>query len=337
MPLSSLRVRDVPNRWDSLSLALHAVLAWAGLDRHYRAYSAALGHSFMTTATTGPKDCPAWWSTHGRDALLIEAANLFGMRLRPVHPPDAAVGLGESREFAQHFEASYLPIVLRALEHRQPVLAWQGWPEPRHRLWGVITQTAHEGVSLAGTTMWSKSHIVTLQSPPVQLYVVEEVQPRRLDHPTLMRACVTAGVKALTGDLKVSKDVVMGDKAYALWIDRLDGEDRCTGCGRRLADCHRQMARYVTYARQSAVRFFEHYRDGLEAELGALLTDAANHCHKVIEALTAACDAARVESMFATGDGKRQLMQDIESARSADSDLARLMTQIKQALEPTSA
>ncbi len=126
MPLSTLRIKDVENRWDSLSLSLHAIVDWAGLDLHYRAFSAALGHSFMTVSTGRDDDCLAWWPAFGRDALLVEAAALFGVRLREVHPPEAARGLSDAPEFAQHFEASYKPIILRALENREPVIAWQG-------------------------------------------------------------------------------------------------------------------------------------------------------------------------------------------------------------------
>lgn len=337
MPLSSLHVRDVPDRWDSLSLAMHAVLAWAGLDRHYRAYSAALGHSFMTTASPTTTDCLAWWSTLGRDALLLEAAELFGVRLREVHPPDASVGLARSQEFAQHFQASYLPIVLRALEHRQPVLAWQGWPEPRHMLWGVITQTAYDGIGLAGTTLWSQGHTVTLTSPPVQLYVVEEINPRRLDNATLIRFGTSAGVQALSNDLPTGDDAVFGRPAYRLWSQRLGGDDVCPDCGRSLAHCHRQMARYVTYARQSAVRFFEHYRDGLDAKLGSLLIDAAGHCRTAIDALAPACDATQVEAMWASPAGKGQLIEAVDLACTADADLGKVMTDLAQAMGPATA
>ena len=83
-----------------------------------------------------------------RDALLVEGARVFGMTVRGLHPPEAARGLEHSAEYAQHFAASYRPLILRALENRQPVLARLGRGEfgNHHPIWGAIEDSSDGGV-----------------------------------------------------------------------------------------------------------------------------------------------------------------------------------------------
>lgn len=334
MPLSTLRIRDVEHRWDSLSLSLHAVLDWAGLDLHYRAFSAALGHSFMTVSTGREDDSLAWWPAYGRDALLMGAAELFGIRLRNVHPPEAAQGLSESAEFAQHFDASYKPIIENALEHRQPVLAWQGWPDARSRLWGIITEKSWVSpLGLAGTTVWAQGQTVPLVTSPVQLYVVEEVTPRRPPKPEMLRFGLQTALSALRNECGGRWGVITGPPAYDHWVRRLELEKGYPTMGPYAGSDHRQMARFVTYDRESAERFFQHYRDGLEPVHQQIIDGLIACCRKLIDALAPARNADTVEALIRTPEGRDQLIAGVQAAQSGDREMLTLVEQLHEKLE----
>jgi len=168
----------------SLARALCAIGRSAGHEIDLGDLIAAMGLSWM--ACTEPDEPNvADWSMYARDAFLIPAAQLFGLTVREVHPPPAARGLDRAAEFEQHFDASYRPLIHRALEHGQPVLAWRGWPKVWKLWWGVISETCNEGVGFRGKLYPSpdlsfvESHV--LSAPPTQLYVVETISPR---HPT---------------------------------------------------------------------------------------------------------------------------------------------------------
>jgi len=238
MALSDIRIHDVENRWESLALSLQAVSGWAGLEIDYCSLCAALGLSLMTTSTGRDDDCLWRWMAYGRDVRLVEAAALFALRLREAHPPDAARNLDRAPGFAQHFEASYQPIVLRALENDQPVLAWQGWPAPRQVMWGVITGPSDGGIGLAGVTIWSDGRTVPLVGPPVQLYVVEEASPRQPSHDELLRFVIDSAHRVLHNELDERWGIVTGSRAYDLWAKRLTGDSVCPPCGDRDGSCH---------------------------------------------------------------------------------------------------
>ena len=88
---------------------------------------AVLGRPLLCPALPGEARLECW-AAAGHDAFLVDAARLFGLSLRALQPPRATRGLEQAAEFAQHFEASYLPFVAAALAHGQPVLAWSGPP-----------------------------------------------------------------------------------------------------------------------------------------------------------------------------------------------------------------
>ncbi|UCC31209.1 MAG: hypothetical protein JSU86_02815, partial [Phycisphaerales bacterium] len=114
----------------SLTFALQALAHDAGYEINLDDLNAALGLPWMTPAVPRERDL-ACWPMYARDAFLAEAGRLFGMNIRDIHPPEAARGLNGFPEFQQHFDASYRPLILKALEHNQAVLAWQGWPGDR--------------------------------------------------------------------------------------------------------------------------------------------------------------------------------------------------------------
>lgn len=166
---------DILRPEESLAFAVRAIANRAGVEIDHSELIAALGWETrpVRSATATP-------IMLDRDARLIEAGKLFGMQIREVHPPEAARGLETAAEFDQHFDASYRPLILRALENNQRVLAWRGWEEVRELSWGWIRTACDEGVGFRGATIWSERELNSLRNdllvrPAVQLYIVERI------------------------------------------------------------------------------------------------------------------------------------------------------------------
>lgn len=218
------RSTSVATGWDSLAYALRIACESYG-DLDHDDWCAALGLSWMVGAAPGERDM-RHWSMYARDAFLIEAGRLLGLELRGIHPPQAARGLSRISEFEQHFDASYRPLILRALEHGQPVVAWQGWPGERALSWGVIREPCTDGVGFRGVTIWSKAELEApiehiLIRPSIQLYVLERLSPTP---PTETRLCdlVLDHARCIfENELEKRHGVVTGAAAFDEWIARL--------------------------------------------------------------------------------------------------------------------
>lgn len=158
---------------ESLTFAVRAVARRAGVEIDHTTLNVALGSRLSAVGERANE-------TPGRDSNLIEVGKRFGMQIREIHPPEAAQGLEDAVEFGQHFDASYRPLILRALENGQHVLAWRGWAGERERSWGWIRCPFAEGVGFRGATIWSERELETLRDdllvrPAVQVYVVERI------------------------------------------------------------------------------------------------------------------------------------------------------------------
>ena len=306
-------------------MVLQAILRWAGADVPYDHLVGALGLSLLTTSTGRHDDCVGDWPAYGRDFALPEAAELYGLRLRAMHPPEAAKGLSDSPEFAKHFADSYRPLVLQAVDNRQPVLAWQGWPDSQRLMWGVITESSDQGVGLAGTTSRSDGRTVPLVRPPVQLYVVEEVSPRQPADEALLDCTLTAGRRALDGTFTNHRGVVAGSAAFDQWIARLSGEPTCPACGHGDAACHHHLARSLAHARESAGRFFENMGDRTGSSRWPLPAQLAAHCRRAVDWLKAAPDEKAVDGHLSNQQGRRVLADSIRALQAAERYLAALL------------
>jgi len=166
---------DVARPQESLAYAVRAIAREAGLEIGHSTLIAAL--DFETSAVPSPTATPTMF---GRDARLIDVGRQFGMQIREVHPPEAARGLEAAAEFDQHFGASYRPLIHRALENNQGVIAWRGWAGERELSWGWIRAACDEGAGFRGATIWSEGEFNSLRNdllvrPAVQLYIVERV------------------------------------------------------------------------------------------------------------------------------------------------------------------
>ncbi len=160
---------------ESLAFAVRAIAKQAGVRIDHAELVAAL--DWPTLAVPSPGATPAMFD---RDAHLIDAGKRFGLQIREVHPPEAARGLEAAAEFDQHFDASYRPLILRALENDQGVIAWRGWAGERELSWGWIRTACDEGVGFRGATIWSDRELNSLRNdllvrPAIQIYIVEQV------------------------------------------------------------------------------------------------------------------------------------------------------------------
>ena len=166
---------DILRPEESLAFAVRAIARQAGVEIDHAELVVEIG--WETLALSSPLATPTMFD---RDARLIEAGKHFGMQIREVHPPKAARGLEAAAEFNQHFDASYRPLILRALENNQGVLAWRGWAGERELSWGWIRTVCDEGTGFRGATIWSERELNPLRNdllvrPAVQLYIVERI------------------------------------------------------------------------------------------------------------------------------------------------------------------
>jgi hypothetical protein len=314
----------------SISLTVHALLQGAGLAVDRDDLSAVLGRSWSAMAVPDERN-PALWPEYGQDLFLIPAARLFGLTVRAVHPPEASRGLSGVREYEQHFDASYRPIVERASEHGQAVIAWQGWDGDRPLSWGVITGVCSGGIGLEGTAIGpddgtASRPTVPLASPPVQLYIVEVMAPTQPAPDVLLETAI-AHARAVLGNRHADQyGVVTGAHAYDLWIERLRGgavplEVRV---GVRL------LAEYVAAAHWTGLRFLNRHR----ARLGEGGPDAVplltSFCQETIEGLTelvgvlAGCETPGAGQIDATVLAALDRVR--ETARGAHGELEALLT-----------
>ncbi len=305
----------------SLTFALQALAHDAGYKIDHDDLNAALGLSWMTTAVEGEGDL-ARWPMYARDAFLAETGRLFGMVIRDIHPPEAARGLSGLAEFQQHFDASYRPLILEALEHNQPVLAWQGWPGDRSMLWGIIKRSCDGGVGFAGVVgrpeaVSAPGDPVPLEGPPVQLYVVETITPAEPDPNELLEFALDHARRVLGNALEGRFGVVTGPAAFDAWIARLEDEEAYVTDGPGLRQGHMLLAASVMAAHNSAIRFLKsRLARGTDQER-SLIEAMISSCHSVIAALGEAIDLAAAEESISTSAGRVKVAGKLACARDA--------------------
>lgn len=308
---------------DSLALAfaLQALVRGLGHELDVDDVAAALGLPFITSAVLGEEDL-ACWPLHARDAFLVETARLFGMGLRAVHPPSAARGLERTLEFGQHFDASYRPLIQRALEHGQAVLAWRGWPGDRRGLWGIICDTCGGGIGFCGYTMTQSGGLraggpLVLESPPVQLYVVETVEVVNPEPDELVAVALERARGGLGRELAKGFGVVTGPAAYDAWIARLIYGECGGAASPSLAGGHARMAAALVSGRKSAIRFLTRWSDRIAPGRRRLAAELIDSCHDSVTALSGSTDPVSVADILRTAAGRAQLADQVAAARAA--------------------
>jgi len=335
MDLNTINVREEAGRYESLSLALRAVAEAARGQIDYDALCAALGVSFCAVSVRA-EPAPGWWMTYGRDAFVEPAARLFGIRLRNLQPPDVGVEMSRAVEFPQHFDASYLPLIQRALENGQPVIAWQGWPDASAMFWGVITAASGEG--LEGVTLWAGGERVRLVSPAVQCHVVEECSPQLPPRDRLfgmaMRHADAFMNRAPFAPVPAGAEppaMITGPAAFDAW-ERWLAE---TEFGPVEQDAawreHRQHADFVAASRRSAVAFLESMREIIPAQRRDDMSEGIRCCQEVADLLSPSIEEAIVREAFTSAAGREQLLAAVHAAEAADRRLAMLVEQFAEA------
>jgi hypothetical protein len=311
--MTKLRWIEEAEHAESLTTALRAVLALYGQDQPYENLLAALGLGTLVTAH--PDEPLHHWPTLGRDLCLVDAAAKFGLSLRPLHPPDAAAGLGRSSEFASHFHDSYVPLIRTALAHEQLVLAWRGWPAPSSRCWGVIAGEQDE--QLWGFATGRNLEYVPLIDPAHQAYVVEEYRSpgRSLNEIDLFDMVRRFAREFWEGSLTTMPGLLTGEKAYRAWIQKLRAPDSEESLGLSVLEQHRGAVRSLLAARRAMVIFLR----GCARRRSAAAARWAESVERTIEILRPDEIVVADAKAALSPDWAEQASASLEAARDADS------------------
>ncbi len=310
---------EAPHHYESLAVSLRALLACHELSRPYEEIVAVLGLGMAVVAV--PDDELGWWCTYARDAALAPVAIHYGLQLRELHPPSAAIGLARSAEYARHFQDSYLPLIRRALDHGQRVLTWRGWPPPRERLWGVLVE--QQGDMLLGHTLWHRSGPLPLIGPAHQAYIVEDFARPTTDWTPVQqfKTAVRATLAIWRGPWPDETGVLAGPAAYDAWCEVLAHPHAREASGRSLGWQHSQAVRVHTAARASLATWLRSIAaklGGRDVELAARWAAA---CDQVVEILSGCETCEATEELFRDAAGRNRACRALERARGIEADV----------------
>ena len=320
MNMNAIAMQAGEDEYESLAVALRAIAAASDVELDYDDLCAALGVS-VTAVATRLEPTPGWWTTYGRDLFVEPAAALFGISLRNLHPPDVGIELLTVDEYVQHFEASYAPLIRRAVENGEPVLAWQGWECSSWVFWGVITGFDEYG--LTGTALGIGGENVRLATAALQCYVVERCEPHLpprgdLFENAIHHADIYMNRAPLSPVGPEPPIIVTGPSAMDRWEHWLVSEDVTP----EVWNDHCYHAACIRAARESAARFLLSCRQVAGADGAELVNDAMAHCQALAAQLTDSCDADGVQKKFATPGGREELRRSVQLAEAEDRRLA---------------
>jgi len=273
----------------------------AGGDVDLDTVHTTLGLGMLVCAAGDVEDVRTWYG-YARDAFLVDGGRALGLTIRPMHPPEAARGLADAAEFRQHFDASYRPLVLRALEHEQQVVAWCAVGGGASRQWALITETCSDGLGFRAervTNSGSASSFV-LELPPWQLYVIERCEPRQPDHEELGGAIVRHAHSALDGSLDETFGVVTGAAALVEWAARLTDVPSNVSA---FADEHAGFATDIVAGLHALLATLDRIHAGSDGTEGTKVDAIHAAARKIVEGLTPLTDAEAVShAIFAPQD-----------------------------------
>lgn len=316
----------------SLTLAVQTIAREAGCEIDIDDLHAALGLPLLTCAVPAQLDV-ACWPLYARDAFLMPAGRLFGMNIRDLHPPEAALGLSGAAEFAQHFDASYRPLVERALENDQPVLAWQGWggwPHHQGLTWGIIRGTCDDGIGLAGVIPGmpdtpDPGKTTALVTPPVQLYVVEGVTLESPDSGELLDMSLDHAYRAFRGEATARFGMLAGAAALHFWVDRIRSHRGAVPVHPTFARGHHALATSVVAGHQSAIRSFEQHLGAGSGAYDSVLRPVIELCKRIVASLRVSTDWSAMETLMGTLEGRGRLIADVIAAERDSVDVLAML------------
>ncbi len=262
----------------SLGAAIEMVARSAGVEIDSDVVSAMMGWPWLICAGAD-ESCPRTWHRLARDAFFIEAGPALGLSLRELHPPRAARGLDGLAEFPQHFDASYKPLILRALEHRQPVILAATDPDGNAPTWRVILP---EQTSTDDALTRSLS---TTAPAPTQVYVVERMSQSVADFDQLLTVTLDHARRALSGEVDRSLGVVTGPRACDRWIRSLSDNKPCPSCGKAIESCLTALAGAIAGEHVRLIRFLDAHRGGVPDETRRLVATIETTSRDVIASL----------------------------------------------------
>lgn len=276
---------------EALALVLRALIDPEEPAPAYDEYGACLGVSVAPVTVKGESH-PLTWPSFGRDVHLETVARVYGLRLRNLHPPDVGVDMARAEEFDQHFELSYKPLIRRAIEHDQPVIAWRGWEGEDIPSWGVVTEIA--GDAFAGHVAISGQK-TALSASAWQCYVVEVCEPRRPSLETKYQLALRDGTDMLRGGTTISpprtpqsgmfsENVALGLNAWSVWRERLGS---IAASPEQMSDeatrsAWEGVAQYLLHSRRSAARFWERMAREAETSHAPSLRELQRACEVTV-------------------------------------------------------
>ncbi|MBN2445563.1 MAG: hypothetical protein JXO22_02485 [Phycisphaerae bacterium] len=313
---------EEPGEYESLALSLRAVLNEAGAPREYDEIVAALGLGVAVVSVAD--ECIGWWAAYERDVSLAAAAETYGILLRELHPPAAAIGLADAREFEQHYRDSYVPLIRRALEVGQVCLAWRGWPQPMDRAWGVITEA--RAAALWGVAPGRSSTLRQIGGAAWQVYIVEKITPQqrddRLQASALFDQACDAARRFWKPTEQKTRAILTGAAAFDAWADALDRDNPCPRCAEQSYRCQGQLTRVLISSREHLSRWLRRVMPELDSRRQKLAERWVAASEQSADAMSAYQEDARLQRLFATTDGRAVVRQAIERVRDIEAALA---------------
>lgn len=319
--MTRVRWTESQNHYESLAVSLRALLACFDNDRPYDELVAVLGLGAATVAV--PEDSLGWWCTYARDARLHETAELYGLRLRGMHPPEAALGLGQCGEYVQHFRDSYVPLIARALEHEQLALAWGGWPGASERLWGIITH--RQGEALFGHTLWHGGQPAPLIGPARQVYVAEGFSRPKHERvtPASLFAHAARGASVMwAGTWTTGTGIKTGKAAYRAWQDALRKPPEEAAATPALYHQQSRAARVHSAARNYLATWLRRVAGTLAGDRIQLAAHWANACDRVGERLLPYESPDVVKELLDQPGGVDRICRALDDVCGIESELA---------------
>jgi hypothetical protein len=323
MNLEAIAIQSKPGEHESLALAVRALARSLAAEMDYDELCAALGISLVAVA--GPEDSsPGLWLTYARDAFLAPTCRLFGLQVRDLHPPDVGMDMLWAEEFPQHFQLSYKPLIRRALEHEQPVLAWRGWEGEAGALWGVIT--AVHGEELWGVVPGAAGR-ARLTEPAMQCYVVEQYERRTPSSEEVLAAALAHAHAYLSQPQELVKRpdpqrsrIVTGPQAYEAWARWLEAQPPCDGQD-PAREVFRTYAGRLCAARLSAMRFLHRADTVAGPDHANILDSIVAACDELVEELSPFSKAEEISAFWSTAEGHIELLEAVRAAKRADEQI----------------
>ncbi len=304
-------------RRDSLALALQAILRW------WQARNVSYDEMIAVTAIgamlpfTDREPCPGRWCDYGRDAFLVVAAEQYGLSLRDLHPADAVPLPATPPEFELHWRDSYVPLVETALAHRQPVLAWMGWPAPHETQWGIISAVDARTRRCAGIIA-GVPQLIALDRAAVQAYVAQEFAPADAGVAGLVRPAAARSLAVLRNEGPARFSVQTGSAALGRLQARLSERDFCPIHRADSWRCLARLAEECAARRRAAANW---YTSVQQSGLAGVLESSA-------DSIATLSPEPRHREAWASPSGRHELIGAIEQVRAADVRVAEAFARV---------